>query len=181
MIHGSGWVSLEHLLLSCYPSQSLSTTLILYYCASNCVVTFVSGSGTTIRLPGSRHVRIPDVTVLYVPTSLDVIRRAHALDAWCCSRETSVQGLIEHVVLHRSWGGPRRIGIGASRRWTRGLFGCRCRADRKQLTTFYGVLSESQGQNLAMIVVYVPCSLDSSVWSVRTGRMRACFQRSQGT
>jgi len=36
----------------------------------------------------------------------------------------------------------------------------RFRAKREQLETFYGLLPESQGQNLALTVLCVPCSLD---------------------
>ena len=39
----------------------------------------------------------------------------------------------------------------------------RARAKREQLERFSGLLSESQGQNLALNVLYVPDSLDSGV------------------
>ena len=40
----------------------------------------------------------------------------------------------------------------------------RFRAKREQLERFYeGLVPESQGQNLALTVLYVPCSLDSGL------------------
>jgi len=51
------------------------------------------------------------------------------------------------------------------------VLGYRFRAKREQLTRVEGLLPESQGQNLALTVLHVPCSLDIGEGSkdTRTG------------
>ena len=55
----------------------------------------------------------------------------------------------------------------------------RVRAKREQLKTF---LPESQGQNLAVTVLYVPCSLDSGLVRVGQGGLDrlVCFHAANG-